>query len=146
MFGYLIKGVPKQDLCKKIYCFAQTKQLGSLGLQRKSKGVLRYGTNGMFMRNISHILQCLKDYKGFKTSTELAAYLGVSKSALSNWIKRGALDERLIQSRMPEVRLEFLRTGEMPMTEQGDMIQFLLRKIEILERKIEKLEKYGKEK
>jgi hypothetical protein len=40
--------------------------------------------------------------------------------------------------------LEFLRTGEQPMTEQGDMIQFLLRKIEMLERKIEKLEKYGK--
>lgn len=97
------------------------------------------------MKNISHILQCIKDYKGFKTSTELAEYLGVAKCTLSNWIARGMLDERLIQSKMPEIRLEFLRNGEMPMTEQGDMIQFLLRKIEMLERKIEKLEKDGKD-
>lgn len=96
------------------------------------------------MRNISHILQCIKDYKGFKTSTALAEYLGISKATISNWIARGTLDERLIQSKIPEIRLEFLQTGKMPMTEQGDMIQFLLRKIEILERKIEKLEKYGK--
>ena len=93
------------------------------------------------MRNISHILQCIKDYKGFKTSTALAEYLGISKATISNWIARGTLDERLIQSKIPEIRLEFLQTGKMPMTEQGDMIQFLLRKIEILERKIEKLEK-----
>ena len=97
------------------------------------------------MRNISHILQCIKDYKGFKTSTALAEYLGVSKATISNWIARGTLDERLIQSKIPEIRLEFLQTGKMPMTEQGDMIQFLLRKIEILERKIEKLDKYGKD-
>ena len=96
------------------------------------------------MRNISHILQCIKDYKGFKTSTALAGYLGVSKATISNWIARGTLDERLIQQKIPEIRLEFLRSGEPPMTEQGDMIQFLLRKIEILERKIEKLEKHGK--
>ena len=97
------------------------------------------------MRNINHILQSIKDYKGFKTNTALAEYLGVTKSTLSNWIKRNTLDERLIQSKIPEIRAEFLRTGELPMTEQGDMIQFLLRKIEILERKIEKLEKYGKD-
>ena len=98
------------------------------------------------MRNISHILQCIKDYKGFKTSTALAEYLGISKATLSNWIARGTLDEKLIQSKIPEIKLKFLLTGKkpmigMPMTEQGDMIQFLLRKIEILERKIEKLEK-----
>ena len=48
-------------------------------------------------------------------------------------------------SKIPEIRPEFLRTGEKPMTEQGDMIQFLLRKIEILERKIECLEKEKRE-
>ena len=97
------------------------------------------------MRNISHILQCIKDYKGFKTSTALAEYLGVSKATISNWIARESLDEKLIQQKIPEIRLEFLRSGEMPMTEQGDMIQFLLRKIEILERKIECLEKEKRE-
>ena len=97
------------------------------------------------MRNINNILQSIKDYKGFKTNAELAKYLGITNSALSNWIARGTLDEKLILSKIPEIRIEFLRTGEKPMTEQGDMIQFLLRKIEQLERKIEKLESYGKD-
>ena len=94
------------------------------------------------MRNINHILQAIKDYKGFKTNAGLAEFLGVSRSALSNWIARGTLDENLIMSKIPEVRLEFLRTGEFPMTEQHDVIGILLDRIERLERRIEKLEKY----
>ena len=97
------------------------------------------------MRNVAKILQSIKDYKGFKTNTELANYLGVGKSALSNWISRGALDDRLIRAKMPEIRKEFLLTGEMPMTEQGDMIAFLLKRIEYLERKIEELAQDKKE-
>ena len=93
------------------------------------------------LRNVNYILQSIKDYKGFKTNVELAEFLGVTRSALTNWVARNYLDEKLIQSKIPEIRLEFLRTGEKPMTEQGDMIQFLLKKIEILERKIEQLEK-----
>lgn len=93
------------------------------------------------MRNISHILQSIKDYKGLRTNTELAQFLGIGKSAISNWIARQKLDENLIQSKIPEIRLEFLRTGEYPMTEQRDIIQVLLQKIERLERKIEQLEK-----
>ena len=94
------------------------------------------------VRNVNHILQAIKVYKGFKSNLALSQYLGVSNSALSNWTARGTLDESLIRSKIPEIRVEFLRTGEYPMIEQGDMIQFLLRKIEILERKIEKLEKH----
>lgn len=93
------------------------------------------------MRNVSQILQSIKDYKGFRTNTQLAEFLGVGKSAISNWIAREYIDEELIKSRIPEIRLEFLRTGEFPMTEQRDIISVLLQKIERLERKIEKLEK-----
>jgi len=93
------------------------------------------------VRNIGHIIQSIKDYKGFKTNTELAEFLGVGKSAISNWIARGKIDESLIRSKIPEIRLEFLRNGEYPMTEQRDIIQVLLQKIEKLERKIEQLEK-----
>lgn len=93
------------------------------------------------MRNINHILQAIKDYKGFKTNAGLAEFLGVSRSALSNWIARGTLDEGLIMEKIPEIRVEFLRTGEYPMTEQLDVIDVLLKRIEILERKIEKLER-----
>lgn len=93
------------------------------------------------MRNINHILRSIKDYKGFRTNTELADFLGVGKSAISNWIARDYIDENLIVSKIPEIRLEYLRTGEFPMTEQNDIIQVLLQKIERMERKIEQLEK-----
>lgn len=93
------------------------------------------------MRNINHILQAIKDYKGFKTNKALADFLGVNNSALSNWVARGVLDEKLIMQKIPEITLQFLRTGEYPMTEQHDVIGNLLKRIEMLERRIEKLEK-----
>lgn len=92
-------------------------------------------------RNISHILRSIKDYKGFKTNAELAEFLGVGRSAISNWIARGKMDESLIMEKIPEIRPEFLRSGQFPMTEQNDIINILLQKIERMERKIEQLEK-----
>lgn len=92
------------------------------------------------MRNISHILQSIKDYKDIQTNAALAEFLGVSKSAISNWISRGTLDEKLICKKIPEIRLEFLRTGEFPMTEQSEIVNTLLRRIEILEQMVAKLE------
>ena len=98
------------------------------------------------MENVRYILQSIRDYKGFKSNYALARFLGVSRSTLSNWIVRGTLDEKLILSKIPEIRVEFLRTGEKPITEQGGVIQFLLRKIGELEKKIEELEKkHGKD-
>lgn len=97
------------------------------------------------MKNINHILQSIKDYKGFKTNAELAEFLGVGRSAISNWIARGKMDESLIMEKIPEIRPEYLRSGQFPMTEQHDVIGILLNKIERLERRIESLEKYGKD-
>ena len=97
------------------------------------------------MRNINHILQAIKDYKGFKTNASLAEYLGVSRSTISNWIARGSLDEHLILSKIPEITLRFLRTGEYPMTEQHDVIGNLLKRIERLERRLESIEKEKRE-
>lgn len=93
------------------------------------------------MKNINYILQSIKDYKGFKTNAELAEFLGVGRSAISNWIARGKMDESLIMEKIPEIRPEFLRSGQFPMTEQNDIISILLQKIERMERKIEQLEK-----
>jgi DNA-binding MarR family transcriptional regulator len=93
------------------------------------------------MRNINHLIQSIKDYKGFKTNAELADFLGVSRSTISNWIARETIDEDLIKAKIPEIRLEFLREGEFPMTEQRDLVQILLEKISRMERKIEQLEK-----
>lgn len=95
------------------------------------------------MRNISLILQSIKDYKGLATNVALADFLGVSKSAISNWIARETLDENLIVSKIPEIRMEFLRSGEYPMTEQTDIVAVLLKRIEMLERRIEELERNG---
>lgn len=95
--------------------------------------------------NISAILQSIKDYKGFRTNIELAEYLGVTKSAISNWIARGYIDESRILSRIPEINVRFLRTGVYPMTEQVDIVDVLLRRIELLERRIERLEKQKRE-
>lgn len=97
------------------------------------------------MRNINQILQSIKDYKGIRTNAGLAEFLGVSRSAISMWIKREYLDENLIASKIPEIRLEFLRTGELPMTEQNDIVAMLERRIAVLERIVEMLEKYGKD-
>lgn len=97
------------------------------------------------MRNVSHIIQSIKDYKGIRTNAGLAEFLGVSRSAISNWIARGTIDENLILSKIPEITLQFLKTGEYPMTEQRDVIGNLLKRIEHLERRIEKLEKHGKD-
>lgn len=93
------------------------------------------------MKNINHILRSIKDYKGFKTNAELAEFLGVGKSAISNWIARETIDESLIMEKIPEIRPEFLRSGQFPMTEQNDIISILLKRIDSLERKIEQLEK-----
>ena len=93
------------------------------------------------MRNIPHILQSIKDYKGFKTNAGLAEFLGVSRCTISNWIARGTLDEKLIQEKIPEIKVEFLRTGEQPMTEQHDIVATLERRIAVLERMIRVLEK-----
>lgn len=93
------------------------------------------------MRNITHILQSIKDYKGFKTNASLAEYLGVSRATISNWIARDTLDEQLILSKIPEIKIEFLRTGKQPMTEQNDIVATLERRIAVLERMIRVLEK-----
>lgn len=97
------------------------------------------------MRNINHLIQSIKDYKGFKTNAELSDFLGVSRSTISNWIARETIDEDLIKAKIPEIRMEFLREGEFPMTEQRDLVQILLEKISRMERKIEQLEKELKE-
>ena len=97
------------------------------------------------VRNVSNILHSIKDYKGLRTNAELAEFLGLSRSAISNWIARGTLDESLIISKVPEININFLRTGEYPMTEQSDIINSLLKRIEYLERRIEVLEKEKRE-
>ena len=45
------------------------------------------------------ILNKIKNKKNFKTDTELANFLGISKYTLSNWRKRGTIDFDIVLSK-----------------------------------------------
>ena len=48
----------------------------------------------------------------FKTDADLAAYLGVSRSTLSNWIARNSIDFPLLLSKMKDVDYNWLLVGK----------------------------------
>ena len=46
--------------------------------------------------NVTDIVKRAKEVMGFKTDVELANYLGVSRSTLSNWCARNSIDFPLL--------------------------------------------------
>lgn len=60
----------------------------------------------------SDIVKRSKRVKNFKTDSEFAAYLGISRSTLSNWIARNSIDFPLVLGRMKEVDYNWLLTGK----------------------------------
>ena len=60
----------------------------------------------------SDIVKRAKRVKNFKTDSEFAAYLGISRSTLSNWIARNSIDFPLVLGRMKEVDYNWLLTGK----------------------------------
>lgn len=61
----------------------------------------------------SMILNRLKEVMNFTTNVELAQFLGVSKSTLSNWYSRNSLDYDLLFSKCEQVvDLNWLLTGK----------------------------------
>lgn len=56
---------------------------------------------------------------GFKTDSELAAYLGISRPTLSNWMARNSLDFPLLLERLKEVDYNWLLTGKGSPTRQS---------------------------
>lgn len=59
----------------------------------------------------SEILERVKKVYNIKSNTELADYLGVSKSTLSNWYKRNSIDYDLLFSACSNSDLEYILTG-----------------------------------
>ena len=58
------------------------------------------------------IVKRAKQVKKYKTDSELATYLGVSRSTLSNWIARNSIDFPLVLGRLKEVDYNWLLTGK----------------------------------
>lgn len=62
--------------------------------------------------NVQEIVKRAKTTMGFKTDSELAAYLGISRSTLSNWCARNSLDFPLLLEKMKGVDYNWLLVGK----------------------------------
>lgn len=58
------------------------------------------------------IVKRAKLAKGFKTDSELAAFLSISRSTLSNWNARNSIDFPLLLGRLDDVDYNWLLTGK----------------------------------
>ncbi|MCT4646438.1 MAG: helix-turn-helix domain-containing protein [Carboxylicivirga sp.] len=63
------------------------------------------------------ILERVKTAMSFNTDKELAEFLGIGKSTLSNWLKRDSLDFELVFSKCEHINADWLLTGI------GDMLK-----------------------
>lgn len=60
----------------------------------------------------SQVIDRLKEALNITTDTELATYIGISKSALSNWKTRNTLDLPLLFSVCEHISIDWLLTGD----------------------------------
>ena len=58
------------------------------------------------------ILSRIKNVKNFKTDAELADFLGINTSTLSNWYSRNSIDFDILFSKCEDVSLDYLLNGE----------------------------------
>lgn len=64
------------------------------------------------MFDVTDIVRRAKLALDLKKDNELAQYLGVSRSTLSNWMARNSIDFGLLLSRLPDVDYNWLLTGK----------------------------------
>lgn len=62
--------------------------------------------------NAADIVKRAKLAMGFKADAELAVFLGISRSTLSNWCARNSIDFALLLGRLQEVDYNWLLTGK----------------------------------
>lgn len=63
-------------------------------------------------QNVNYLLDRVKKGLGFKTSKELASYLGVNSSTVSAWKKRNSVDYDLLFTKCKSLSKDWLLTGE----------------------------------
>lgn len=66
------------------------------------------------------ILNRLKEAYKIQKDSELAKFLGISKSTLSNWISRNSIDYDLVFSKCEHINLDWLLTGRGSMLKEKD--------------------------
>lgn len=62
--------------------------------------------------SVADITRRAKRMRNFKTDSELAAYLGISRSTLSNWTARNSIDFPLLLGKFSDVDYNWLLTGK----------------------------------
>lgn len=62
--------------------------------------------------NVLNIVKRAKQVRGFKTDAELANYLGISRSTLSNWCSRNSIDFPLLLTKLKDVDYNWLLVGK----------------------------------
>ena len=70
--------------------------------------------------NVADIVKRAKRVLNFKTDADLAAYLGVSRSTLSNWVARNSIDFPLLLSKLKDVDYNWLLLGKKPLIPQSE--------------------------
>lgn len=70
--------------------------------------------------NVAEVVKRAKLAMGFLRDSELAEFLGVSRSTLSNWVARNSIDFPLLLGRLDGVDYNWLLTGKgSPVLQQG---------------------------
>ncbi|WP_294606577.1 helix-turn-helix domain-containing protein [uncultured Bacteroides sp.] len=62
--------------------------------------------------NVADIVKRAKRVLNFKTDADLAGYLGVSRSTLSNWVARNSIDFPLLLNKLKDVDYNWLLLGK----------------------------------
>lgn len=70
------------------------------------------GMNDDTLLNVQEIVRRAKEAMSFRTDLELAQYLSVARSTLSNWITRNSIDYPLLLEKMKDVDYNWLLTGK----------------------------------
>jgi len=99
----------------KIELFSNTKQENRKEIIHEN--IKRLEKNNMaptqdLMFCVADIVKRAKLAKEFKTDSELAAFLGISRSTLSNWTARNSIDFPLLLGRLTDVDYNWLLTGK----------------------------------